>query len=238
MEQSDYVCFCSGAFRQNGEIRVSGGWVMDETAIIATFAQKLKSLRLSNGLTLEELGAMSGVSISTISKIENHQQKPSFETVLRVARALHINFVQMLDGHSHSNGAARRIVTRADDAPEYSNGAYEYEAHAAEITHKKMVPMVMRIRAREVPAAEQWTRHGGEEFIYVLDGTVEFHTQEYSAVVLNKGDSCYLDSNMRHAFVSQGDVDATVLSVHISLVLPDGASEVPGNGGGAGTDRT
>jgi transcriptional regulator with XRE-family HTH domain len=236
MEQIDYVCFRSGAFRQNSEIHVSGGLVMDETAIIATFAQKLKSLRLSNGLTLEELGAMSGVSISTISKIENHQQKPSFETVLRVARALHINFVQMLDGHGQANGAARRIVTRANDAPEYSNGAYEYEAHAAEITHKKMVPMVMRIRAREVPAAEQWTRHGGEEFIYVLDGSVEFHTQEYSAVILNKGDSCYLDSNMRHAFVSLGDVDATVLSVHISLVLPDGASEVPGNGGG--TDRT
>jgi transcriptional regulator with XRE-family HTH domain len=86
---------------------------MDELAIIATFAQKLKSLRLSNGLTLEELGAMSGVSISTISKIENHQQKPSFETVLRVARALHINFVQMLDARIHQwrhriRGACRR----------------------------------------------------------------------------------------------------------------------------------
>jgi transcriptional regulator with XRE-family HTH domain len=207
---------------------------MDETAIIATFAQKLKSLRLSNGLTLEELGAMSGVSISTISKIENHQQKPSFETVLRVARALHINFVQMLDGHGQSNGALRRIVTRADDAPAYTSGGDDYEAHAAEITHKKMVPVVMRIRTRELPPAEQWTRHGGEEFIYVLDGAVEFYTEEYSAVVLNKGDSCYLDSNMRHAFVSQGAVDATVLSVHISLVLPDGASEVARNGGGGG----
>jgi transcriptional regulator with XRE-family HTH domain len=228
----DYVCFSSGAIRQKGENRVSGGWVMDETAIIATFAQKLKSLRLSNGLTLEELGAMSGVSISTISKIENHQQKPSFETVLRVARALHINFVQMLDGHAVENGVARRIITRANDSPEYTQGGNEYEVHAAQITHKKMVPVVMRIRARDVPPAEQWTRHGGEEFIYVLDGSVEFLTEDHSAVILNKGDSCYLDSNMRHAFVSQGEVDATVLSVHISLMLPDGASEVPRNGGG------
>ncbi len=203
---------------------------MDETAIIATFAQKLKSLRLSNGLTLEELGAMSGVSISTISKIENHQQKPSFETVLRVARALHINFVQMLDGHVPETGAARRIVTRADDAPDCTQGGNEYEAHAAQITNKKMVPVVMRIATRELPPLEQWTRHGGEEFIYVLDGSVKFYSEQHSAVILNKGDSCYLDSNMQHAFVSQSEVDATVLSVHISLVLPDGVSEIPGNG--------
>lgn len=195
---------------------------MDEATIIANFAQKLKSLRLSNGLTLEELGGMSGVSISTISKIENHQQKPSFETVLRVARALHLNFVHMLDHPAAENGASRRSVTRAHDAPEYASASFEYETHAAEVTHKKMVPMVMRVKARQVPPAAAWTRYDGEEFIYVLDGTLEFHAEAHSAVVLNKGDSCYLDAGMRHAFVTRGDDDAVVLSVHISLLLPDG----------------
>ncbi len=195
---------------------------MDEAAIIAGFAQKLKSLRLSNGLTLEELGVMSGVSISTISKIENHQQKPSFETVLRVARALHLNFVHMLDHPAMQNGASRRSVTRADDAPEYASPNFSYETHAAEVAHKKMVPMVLRIKAREVPPDSEWTRYDGEGFIYVLDGTLEFHTEAHSTVVLNQGDSCYLDAGMRHAFVSQGKEDSVVLSVHISLLLPDG----------------
>jgi len=197
---------------------------MDEAAIIANFAQKLKSLRLSNGLTLEELGGMSGVSISTISKIENHQQKPSFETVLRVARALHINFVHMLDHPPAENGVARRSVTRADDAPEYASANFAYETHAAEVAHKKMVPMVMRIKALEVPPAAEWTRYDGEEFIYVLDGTLEFHTESHSTVVLEKGDSCYLDAGMRHAFVSKGAAEAVVLSVHISLLLPEGVA--------------
>jgi len=203
---------------------------MDEAAIIATFAQKLKTLRLSNGLTLEELGGMSGVSISTISKIENHQQKPSFETVLRVARALHINFVQMLEGPANVNGTSRRTVTRAGDAPVYSNALYDYETHAAEITHKKMRPVVTRIRTREAPPAEQWTRHGGEAFVYVLDGQVEFYSQDYAPVILNKGDSCYLDSDMRHAFVSKGAEDATVLAVHMSLAASDGAANGAANG--------
>jgi transcriptional regulator with XRE-family HTH domain len=193
---------------------------MDEDTIIATFCQKLKTLRLANGLTLEELGEMSGVSISTISKIENRQQKPSFETVLRVARALHINFVQMLEPPSAPRHMARRTVTRAGDEPRLQGDHYTYATHASEITNKAMVPTLMQIRTREVPPKDQWSTHLGEEFIYVISGTLEFHTEEYAPVTLNKGDSCYLDSTMRHAFVSNGDEDATILSVFNSAPLP------------------
>jgi len=190
---------------------------MDEDTIIATFCHKLKSLRLANGLTLEELGEMSGVSISTISKIENRQQKPSFETVLRVARALHINFVQMLESPSAApRHMARRTVTRAGDAPQLQSDHYVYAPHASEITNKAMVPSLMHIRTRELPPADQWSTHQGEEFIYVISGTLEFHTEEYAPALLNQGDSCYLDSAMRHAFVSKGDEDAVVLSIFLS----------------------
>jgi transcriptional regulator with XRE-family HTH domain len=193
---------------------------MDEDTIIATFCQKLKTLRLGNGLTLEELAEMSGVSISTISKIENRQQKPTFETVLRVARALHINFVQMLEPASSPVHMARRTITRAGEEPKLQGDHYTYATHAAEIINKAMVPSLMQIRTREIPPRDQWSTHFGEEFILVLNGTIEFHTDEYSPVILNKGDSCYLDSTMRHAFVSKSEEDATVLSVFISTPQP------------------
>jgi transcriptional regulator with XRE-family HTH domain len=189
---------------------------MDEDTIIATFCQKLKTLRLANGLTLEELGEMSGVSISTISKIENRQQKPSFETVLRVARALRINFVQMLESPSTPRHMARRTITRAAEAPNLQGDLYTYATHASEITNKAMIPSLIRVRTREVPPADQWSTHHGEEFIYVLSGTLEFHTEEYAPAILNQGDSCYLDSTMRHAFVSKGEDDAVVLSIFLS----------------------
>jgi transcriptional regulator with XRE-family HTH domain len=193
---------------------------MDEDTIIATFCQKLKTLRLSNGLTLEELGEMSGVSISTISKIENRQQKPSFETVLRVARALHINFVQMLESPSAPQHMARRTITRGNDTPKLQGEFYTYSTHASEITNKAMVPSLMQIRTRTVPPPDQWSTHHGEEFVYVLNGTLEFHTEEYTPAILHKGDSCYLDSTMRHAFVSKGEEDATILSIFLSTPTP------------------
>lgn len=203
---------------------------MDEATIVAAFAGKLKSLRLLNGLTLEELARLSGVSISTISKIENNQQRPSFGTVLRVARALKINFVQLLEPTRPAEipvqpNLARRIVTRAPEATVYSTQWYTYHTHSAELTRKAMIPFLMRIKTRELPPLDEWSIHEGEEFIYVLEGILEFHTEHYAPALLNPGDSCYLDSTMRHAFVTKSAEDAVLLSVCRSIIpFADGSA--------------
>jgi transcriptional regulator with XRE-family HTH domain len=191
---------------------------MNEADFVAAFSRELKSLRLSNGMTLDELSQLSEVSISTISKIENLQQKPSFETALRIARALKVNFVQMMEGPGQVNtGMARRSITRANGGEIYESDYYTYSVHATEIARKIMVPLLMRIRTHNVPPAADWSIHDGEEYIYVIEGSIEFHSEQYSVSVLNQGDSCYFDSTMRHAFVSRGDGDAVILSICLSI---------------------
>ncbi|MFC7054273.1 helix-turn-helix domain-containing protein [Hansschlegelia quercus] len=191
---------------------------MNEAEFVAAFSRELKSLRLSNGMTLEELSRASEVSISTISKIENLQQKPSFETALRVARALKVNFVQMMEGPGlPQSGMTRRTITRAGEADTFRSDYYTYGVHATEIARKIMVPLVMRIRNRTPPPLADWSIHDGEEFVYVMKGVLEFHSEQYSPAILNVGDSCYFDSTMRHAFVSKGDGDAEILSICLSI---------------------
>jgi transcriptional regulator with XRE-family HTH domain len=192
---------------------------MVESEIIAAFSAKLKSLRLGKGLTMEELAASSGVSVATISKIEKHQQKPAFETVLRVARALQINFVQMVEEESGppARYMARRVLTEPDGAVEYDGEFYKYFIHSGELKQKAMVPLVMRIKTREVPPMADWSTHEGEEFLYVLSGIVEIHTGEYTPKILRQGASCYFDSTMRHAYVSKGEQDAVILTVCLSI---------------------
>lgn len=191
---------------------------MNEAEFVAAFSRQLKALRQSNGMTLEELSRASEVSVSTISKIENLQQKPSFETALRVARALKVNFVQMMEGPGlvHA-GMARRTITRAGEADTFLSDYYTYDVHATEIARKIMVPLVMRIRNRVAPPPVDWSIHDGEEFIYVMRGVLEFHSEQYSPAILNVGDSCYFDSTMRHAFVSKGEEDAEILSICLSI---------------------
>lgn len=192
---------------------------MDEAALITTFCGKLKSLRQSKELTLDELARLSGVSISTISKIENQQQKPGFETVLKISRALHINFVHMLEPPPPvPQKMARRVVTRAGAAPVYESNIYSYAAHATDLAQKAMVPLLMHIKTRTVPPFEEWSVHDGEELAYVIEGEVELHTEHYAPTMLSKGDSCYFDSTMRHAYVCHGTGEATILSICLSII--------------------
>lgn len=192
---------------------------MDEAELINLFCLRLKSLRQSKDLTLDELSRLSGVSIATISKIENQQQKPGFETILKISRALHINFVHMLEPEPAAPPKmARRVITRAAQAPVYASGIYGYAAHATELAQKAMVPLVMQIKTAIVPPAGEWSVHDGEEFAYVLHGAIILHTEHYAPTVLQQGDSCYFDSTMRHAYVRQGPGKATVLSVCLSIM--------------------
>lgn len=191
---------------------------MDEAALITEFCEKLKSIRRAKDLTLDDLARASGVSISTISKIENQQQKPGFETVLKIARALHINFVHMLEPPQAAPAKmARRVVTRAAQAPIYDGAYYTYAAHATELANKTMVPLLMRIRNSTLPPPEDWSVHDGEEYAHVMEGTVELHMEHYAPVRLARGDSCYFDSTMRHAYVAVGG-EAVVLSICLSIV--------------------
>jgi quercetin dioxygenase-like cupin family protein len=56
--------------------------------------------------------------------------------------------------------------------------------------------------------------HPGEEYIYVLQGPVEIHTEFYEPIVLQTGESTYIDSTMGHAYVApKGHDEAIVLGV-------------------------
>ncbi|MGA0564763.1 helix-turn-helix domain-containing protein [Ancylobacter sp. VNQ12] len=163
----------------------------------------------------------SGVSIAAISKIEKGQSRPSFDTLLRIARCLQINFVQMMEGEGparlRSGVTARLTSTRAAEAELYQTAHYDYRVHSTALTQKVMVPLRMSIHNHEPPPREEWSIHDGEEFIFVLKGTLAFHTEHYAPLILQEGDSCYLDSTMRHAFVAVSAGDVEILSVCLSI---------------------
>ncbi|WP_232059101.1 cupin domain-containing protein [Kineobactrum salinum] len=56
--------------------------------------------------------------------------------------------------------------------------------------------------------------HDGEEFMFVLEGSVRFYTDCYEAADLDEGDGIYLDSAMRHACISTSENDARVLWIN------------------------
>jgi mannose-6-phosphate isomerase-like protein (cupin superfamily) len=72
---------------------------------------------------------------------------------------------------------------------------------------------VAEIRARTLAEFGELIRHDGEEYAFVLDGTVEFHSELYAPVLLHKGDSIYFDSGMGHAYLTASAGPCRVLSI-------------------------
>ena len=173
----------------------------------------LKRLRTRAGLTLQQLGERSGISTSTLSKIENGQLSPTYEKIAALALGLDINVSELFSQAPRPVPLGRRSITRRGEGVTHESAQYRYEVLNADLSDKRFVPLVTVIKAHSIGEFRSLLRHDGEEFIYVLEGVVVLNTEFYAPTVLSKGDSVYFDSAMGHACVSGGEEDAVVLWV-------------------------
>ncbi len=126
--------------------------------------------------------------------------------------------------------SGRRSITRAAGGTKLSTPHYEYEMLCTELTNRRFIPIHATIRAKDIREFPQLTRHDGEEFVYVLSGSVILHTEHYEPVRLEPGDSCYIASSMGHALVNGSAQDAKVvwISSHVDVTaLREARSQQP-----------
>jgi mannose-6-phosphate isomerase-like protein (cupin superfamily) len=76
-----------------------------------------------------------------------------------------------------------------------------------------MIPIIIDVQARSVEELGGLVRHSGEEYLYVLKGTMELHSDLYAPLPLGAGDSVYFDSGMAHGYVRTTADQCTVLAV-------------------------
>jgi transcriptional regulator with XRE-family HTH domain len=174
---------------------------------------RLKEIRRTLDHTLAQVSQLSGVSISNLSKIENNQISPSFDVMKRICDGLQVPIEDFVRPGAKDLVSGRKTTTRKGEGDHFTSGQYDYRAHASELSRKAMVPLEIQVRARSVEEFDHWSQHRGEEFVYVLSGTIEIHTEHYAPFRLGRGESAYFDSSMRHLYVSMSKEDARVLSV-------------------------
>ena len=197
----------------------------------------LKALRTQRGLTLADLSNLTGMNVSTLSKIENGKMAVTLDKLLRISEGLEVDMTELISpGPKEApriEGATRRSISRAGEgrAIEMSRGNYLYVA--SELLNKRITPIVGEVIARNIEDYGEWMRHSGEEYVYVLEGTLELHTELYTPARLGKGDSVYFDSQMGHAYIAVGDEPCRILSIcatsesHPAETHPDVADAEP-----------
>lgn len=184
------------------------------TAQHPTIGSLLRGLRARNGWTLKEMSAHSGIPVSTLSKVEHDRLTLTYDKLQQLSQRLNMRmselFAEQEEG-SDNPVTARRSIGRIDNAVRVQTDNYDYYYLCPEIRRKRMIPVLTRVRAKTLDEFGALVHHSGEEFIYVLEGRVEVHTEFYDPIVLAAGESVYIDSNMGHAYIAAEGCEEGVL---------------------------
>lgn len=182
-----------------------------------TLGRVLRALRTRNNWTLKEMSDRTGIPLSTLAKVEHDRLTLTYDKLLQLSERLKIRMSDLFAESSESSAqavTARRSIGKMERAIRVNTPNYDYFYLCAELRRKRMIPILTRIRAKSVEEFGELVHHSGEEYIYVLEGEVQIHTEFYDPVVLTAGESIYIDSNMGHAYVAaEGCDEATVLGV-------------------------
>lgn len=183
------------------------------TAAPVDLGARVRTLRKDKDWTLEQAAQKAGLARSTLSKIENGQMSPTYDALKKLAEGLDISIPQLFTPPSKGQVNGRMALTRREEPVRHVTATYEHDLLAEALTQKKMLPYRARIRARAMADFDGWVRHDGEEFLYVLTGTIRLYTEFYEPVDMSRGDSAYYDASMGHNVISVSAEDATILWV-------------------------
>jgi len=175
--------------------------------------ERVRELRKARGWTLETAAAQAGLARSTLSKIENGQMSPTYDALKKLATGLGISVPQLFTPTAQGQINGRLAVTRAGEGNAHVTTTYEHELLADQLARKQMLPYRARVRARAIEDFDGWVRHEGEEFLYVLTGTIRLFTEFFEPIEMKRGDSAYYDAAMGHNVISTSADDATILWV-------------------------
>lgn len=182
-----------------------------------TLGEVMRGIRTRNGWTLKEMSARSGIPVSTLSKVEHDRLTLSYDKLQQLSQRLNIRMSDLFAedaGDSAPRVTGRRSVGTIDTAVRVTTDNYDYHYLCTDLRQKRMIPIITRIRARSASEFGELVHHQGEEFIYVIEGRIEVHSEFYDPVVLDAGQGIYINSSMGHAYVvADGCDEALVLGV-------------------------
>ena len=189
-----------------GDITRSGKRAEEE------IGRRIKMMRQEKGLSLAELSNLTGFNIDLLSQIEENRVQPQLGTVMKLSKALDSAFGRLVSGvgdkiYSVTRKHERKIVSRSTSRKGQKQ-IYTYRSLAPEVKGRHMEALVVQL---DENPDEEMSVHGGEEFIYVLEGRVSLTIGD-DHFDLEPGDSVYYLSTTPHLVASKGG-KATILAV-------------------------
>jgi len=179
---------------------------------IEAIGDRIRAIREEKGASIEELSKLTGFEVDFLAGIEKGEVQPQLGTMIKLSKALHSAFGRLVSGtgeklYSITRKSERRAAARSTSKTGKKH-LYSYKSLAPDVKGRHMEAlMVQLLTATEKDVSV----HDGEEFVFVLDGTVllEIGGERFE---LEPGDSAYYLSTTPHLISARKD-KATILAV-------------------------
>ena len=163
---------------------------------------RLRALRQRRDTTLADLSAATGISVSTLSRLESGSRRPTLELLLPLARAHGVTLDELVDAPATGDPRVHMRPVRAQGMT-----MVPLSRRAGGIQAYKLV-LPGRKRQRE-PDPQT---HEGYEWLYVLDGRLRLVIGEHD-VELAPGEAAEFDTRVPHWFAAADDHPVELLSL-------------------------
>ncbi|MEV0947182.1 XRE family transcriptional regulator [Rhodococcus sp. NPDC049939] len=170
--------------------------------VLDAVGPRLKALRRQRGATLSQLSDATGISVSTLSRLESGQRKPTLELMLLLARVHQVPLDELVD------------------AP--ATGDPRVHLKPIERFGSTIVPLTRRPGGIQAfkhvippgsPAGEpRLQTHEGYEWLYVLSGRLRLLLGEHD-LILTPGEVAEFDTHVPHCFSNPGPQPVEILSL-------------------------
>ena len=173
-------------------------------------ARKIQIVRERRGLSLNEASKLTGVAISTLSKIENGKMSPTFDVVTRIMKGLRISPAFLFKETSELAMDRPIAIDRRKEPIVISIPNADYEILCPDSVPKDMFPTIVTLHSS---AHHELVAHAGEEFIMVMEGELEIVFEGGENIRLEINECLYFDSTLPHSFRAGGNKPARFLAV-------------------------
>nr|WP_211212481.1 XRE family transcriptional regulator [Nonomuraea coxensis] len=175
---------------------------MEVNDVLLAVGPRLRALRQERDVTLAELSKSTGISVSTLSRLESGQRKPTLELLLPLARAHQVQLDELV-------GAPETGDPRVSMRPVKRNGV-------------TLIPLSRNpggLQAVKLIYPPGWPGfvpeqrvHEGYDWLYMLSGRLRLLLGPHE-VMLRQGEAAEFDTRTPHAFHNPGDQPAEVLAL-------------------------
>jgi transcriptional regulator with XRE-family HTH domain len=169
-------------------------------AVLADVGPRLKRARTQRDVTLTELAAATGISKSTLSRLESGQRKPSLELLLPIAQAHRIPLDELV-------GAPDVGDPRIQLKPEKRNGRI-----VVSLTRQPQGMHAWKVIIPPERGEPELRTHEGYEWLYVLSGELRLILAGHD-VTMQPGEVAEFDTALPHWFGPAGNQPVEILSL-------------------------